>query len=609
MGKSEKSKPAANRKAELHDQNPVALICMLLAVAVFAVYGRALQNGFVNFDDDIYIYANPHVLNGLTWDGLRWAFTSVSYVYYQPFTWISHMLDIEWFALNPAGHHMVSIFLHAGTSVMLFVWLFRATGQFWRCACTAAIFALHPLRVESVVWAAERKDVLSAFLFTASLIAYSRYVRRPSASRYLFTTAVLTFGLLAKPMLVSAPLLYLIADYWPLRRSQSFLNLVREKVPWFILSAIFAALTFTGQQKAKAMEMLGNLSFAHRVENALISYARYLGKTVWPSSLSVIYPYAHSLPLWQGLAAAVLVLGISAAVFYYRRVCPYLFTGWCWFVVSLLPVIGVVQVGMQAMADRFTYVPSIGLSVAIVWDAAGLSERFRWPVWRTAVIATGVLMGLATLTWTQVGYWHDSISLLQNTVANTGPNPLAEQNLGVALEEANRNAEALAHLSAAVRYAPDMFQAQYNLGKAQAGLEQTEAAIASFSQALRVKPDYAEAYYARAAMYQKLKQIDKAGADLAQALKFGLPLNYQAEAYNNLGVVAASSGDLPAAAAYFQNAVQVRPDFPDAQVNLSVALLQLGRDIEARERLTTAIAATHGAPAVRQALARLQRAK
>ena len=218
-------------------------------------------------------------------------------------------------------------------------------------------------------------------------------------------------------------------------------------------------------------------------------------------------------------------------------------------------------------------------------------------------------MGLAMLTWTQVGYWHDSISLLQNTVANTGPNPLAEQNLGVALEEADRNAEALAHLSAAVRYAPDMFQAQYNLGKAQAGLEQTEAAIASFSQALRLKPHYAEAYYARAAMYQKLKQIEKAGADLAQSLKFGLPLNYQAEAYNNLGVVAASSGDLPAAAAYFQNAVQVRPDFPDAQVNLSVALLQLGRDIEARDHLNAALSATHEAPAVSQALDRLQRSK
>lgn len=218
-------------------------------------------------------------------------------------------------------------------------------------------------------------------------------------------------------------------------------------------------------------------------------------------------------------------------------------------------------------------------------------------------------MGLAMLTWTQVGYWHDSISLLQNTVANTGPNPLAEQNLGVALEEADRNAEALAHLSAAVRYAPDMFQAQYNLGKAQAGSGQTEAAIASFSQALRLKSDYAEAYYARAAMYQKLKQIEKAGSDLLQSLKFGLPPSYQAEAYNNLGVVAASSGDLAGAATYFQNAVQVRPDFPNAQVNLSVALLQLGRDIEAREHLEVALSATHGAPAIRQALDRLQRTR
>ena len=581
------------------------LISLLFALAVLAIYWRVLQNGFINFDDDIYVTANEHIRNGLTWQGLAWAFSSVSYVYFQPLTWVSHMLDVTWFGLDPAGHHMMSVILHTATSLMLFLWLVQTTGELKRSLCAAALFALHPLRVESVAWAAERKDVLSTCLFLAALLAYSHYAKHPSLNRYLLASAALTLGLLAKPMLVAAPLLFLLADYWPLKRPALLTTLIKEKIPFFILAAIMAAVTYFGQQQAGAMRMLQQVTFIQHVENAIISYVRYLGKVIWPYPLTVLYPYDAQIPLWQVALAALLLIAITAATYRVRKTHPYLLTGWLWFVIALVPVIGIIQVGMQAYADRFSYIPSIGLLMAAVWGIADSAERLHWPQKFLPAAAATVLTLYAAATFVQLAYWRDSITLLQYTVDHTGPNPLAEQNLGEALAETNRNAEALPHLATAVRLEPDMFQAQYNLGKAQALEGNTTAAITSFSQALRLKPDYAEAYYARAVMYGKIGQTGKAGTDLEGALKHGLSPQYQAEAHNNLGVVAARSGDVQRAAAEFLQAVQVRPDFADAQVNLSTALLQSGRKQEAIAHLTEALAATNNAPAVRNALARL----
>lgn len=581
------------------------LICLVLALALIAIYWRVLQNGFINFDDDIYVTANPHIRNGLTWEGLEWAFTSVSYVYFQPLTWLSHMLDVSWFGLNAAGHHMVSVFLHTATSLMLFLWLFEATGKRERSLCAAALFAFHPLRVESVAWAAERKDVLSTCLFLAALLAYSRYARQPSRNRYLILAATLTLGLLAKPMLVAAPLLFLLVDYWPLHRTGSLTALIKEKIPLLILAAIMAAVTYFGQKQAGAMRMLQQVTAVQHAENAVVSYVRYLGKEIWPYPLTVLYPYDSQIPLWQVTLAALLLFAITLAAFRVRKNLAYLLTGWVWYLIALAPVIGIVQVGMQAYADRFSYIPSIGLVMASVWGIADVAKRLHWPPKLLPTVTAAVLIIYAGATFIQLAYWRDSITLLQYTVDHTGPNPLAEQNLGEALAEANRNSEALPHLAAAVKAEPDMFQAQYNLGKAQALDGDTAAAIASFSQALRLKPDYAEAYYARAVMYGKAGEANKAGPDLEAALKHGLSPQYQAEAHNNLGVVAARSGDIERAAAQFLQAVQARPSYAEAQINLSTALVQSGRKQEAISRLTEALATSDNAPAVRSALARL----
>ena len=583
----------------------LTLICFVFAFAIIATYWRVVQNGFINFDDDIYVTGNAHIRNGLTWEGLAWAFSSFSYVYFQPLTWISHMLDVTWFGLDPAGHHMVGVLLHTATSLMLFLWLFDATGKLERSLCVAALFALHPLRVESVAWAAERKDVLSTCLFLAALLAYSRFAKRRSLNRYLLLAATLTLGLLAKPMLVAAPLLFLLADYWPLKRSEPFAILIKEKIPLLMLAAIMAAITYFGQKQAGAMRMLQQVTFIQHAENAIVSYVRYLAKVIWPYPLTVLYPYDSRIAIWQVALASLLLCAITVAAYRVRKTQPYLLIGWLWFAAALVPVIGIIQVGMQAYADRFSYIPSIGLLMAAVWGVADSAERLHWSPKVLSMMVACILIVYSAATFIQLGYWRDSITLMQYTVNHTGPNPLAEQNLGEALAEANRNAEALTHLAAAVRWEPDMFQAQYNLGKAQALEGNTAAAILSFSQALRLKPDYAEAYYARAVMYGKQDQAQMAGSDLESALKYGLSPQYQAEAHNNLGVVAARSGDVQRAAAQFLQAVQARPSFADAQVNLSTALLQSGRKQEAIARLTEALAATNNAPAVRNALSRL----
>jgi protein O-mannosyl-transferase len=566
-----------------------------------------LHNGFVNFDDDIYIYANPHILHGLTTSGLRWALTSVDYVYYQPITWISHMVDVTWFGLDAAGHHAVSVLLHAATACMLMLLFFRATGNFWRSVCLTALFAFHPLRVESVAWAAERKDVLSGFFLILALLAYERYVRTPLISRYLQVVVVVIVGLLCKPMLVSAPFLLLLFDYWPLERKDKIAGLLKEKIPFFILAGVFAILAYLGQQHAGAMRTLAYVPALQRFQNAAISYVLYIGKTLWPVSLSALYPYPAQIPLIQTLAA-LLALGVIAIVAIRtsknRR---YLIVGWLWFVIGLLPVIGLVQVGMQAYADRFTYIPSIGLIAALVWGVADLTKQFAQGSKLLTPLSVILAGGLAVLTWIQIGFWHDSITLFQHTTAQTGPNPIAQQNLGEALVELNRNAEAIPHLVTAVQLSPQLYQAHYNLGKARASEGHIGPAIASFSRALNLNPASAEAYYGRGVMYERAGRSRDARNDIRESLKYGLSLPFQAEAHSNLGVLDAQVGDIIEAAAQFALAVQLQPDFADAQVNLSFALAQLGRRDEALARLKAALISTHGAASVQAALARLQR--
>ena len=590
-------------------QRTLSYVCLALFLLILCLYWRVYENGFVNFDDDIYVYGNEHIRDGLSFDSLRWAFSSFNYVYYQPLTWVSHMLDIDWFGLNPGRHHLVSVIFHGLSSVGVLLWLFRTTGRIWCSTFAASLFALHPLRVESVAWIAERKDVLSTFFFVLALLAYSSYTKRPSRGGYAMVIGALVLGLLSKPMLVVAPFLFLIADFWPLQRTVPIWSLVREKIPMFVLAGVSSVLTYVGQEQSGAVGALRNVVFTQRLANATVSYSRYIDKLFWPHPLAVLYPFNRNLPVLWVAAAGLFLLVMSIAVIAARQRYPFLFFGWWWYVVGLLPVIGVVQAGVQSFADRFSYIPSLGLFVAIVWAAASMATRIRRGPRLASSAGVCALAVFSVVSYGQIAYWHDSVTLFQHAVDTTSQNALAEHNLGLALAEEGRNSEAIPHLMRAVSWEPHHFQAHYNLGKALAAEGQTERAIVSFTQAIATKNDYAEAYFARATMYHKLGNRTMAKADYEGAVKYPLAVPYRAEAYNNLGVSSAEAGDISTAVNNFRKAAMLQPELVSAQVNLATALMQAGKRDEAVLQLERADVATHGDPAIRSTLARFQGSK
>ncbi len=331
------------------------MLAAALAGACLLVFGQAVRFGFLNYDDNAYVYENPWVRGGLTLHGIIWAFNVIDYFYWQPLTWLSHMLDCQLFGLRPAWPHLVNVLFHAANSILVFLIFRRLTGAFWRSAVLAALFALHPLRVESVVWIAERKDVLSAFCFLVTVALYLRFVERPSGPRYACVLAAFGFGLMSKPMLITTPVLLLLLDYWPLRR-----RAVAEKMPLFLMAGFTLAVTYAGSRQLRAINWAANLPLGHRVANALVSYAAYLGLSIWPHHLAILYPYRLEIAWWKPVAAAAMLTAITVMVLRAAGKRPYLAFGWLWFVIALLPPSGIVQVGRQAMADRFTYLPSIG---------------------------------------------------------------------------------------------------------------------------------------------------------------------------------------------------------------------------------------------------------
>ena len=426
------------------------LACAIgLAAIVTALYWRAVGNQFVNLDDDIYVVLNAHIKSGVTFDALRWAFTDMGNGNWHPVTWISHMLDVQWFGLDPFGHHLVSVFWHAANSAILLAALWYMTGCLWRSAMVAALFALHPLRVESVAWIAERKDVLSSFFYLCTLWAYAWYTRRPrSWPRYAAVAALLSLGLMSKASVVTAPFLLLLLDYWPLRRKEPLHRAGAQKIPLFALAAAVSVATFLGQRQAGAMRGIEGLSIAERLANAVVSYARYLGKIFWPHPLAALYPYRRDLPAVSIAAALLLLAAITAPVLYRRRQNPYLPVGWFWFLGALVPMIGLVQVGWQAYADRYTYIPSIGIFIALVWTVADANWK-REPVIGASL---AILSALAIVwTWFQISYSSDDLTLFQHAIEVTSANPFAQYHVGDDLVEAGRNGEGTRHLEEAIR--------------------------------------------------------------------------------------------------------------------------------------------------------------
>ncbi len=432
-----------------------------LALLTLAAWLPALRNGFVNLDDPYYVTAQPHVLPGITRAGLAWAWTAKVASNWHPLTMLSHMLDCQLFGLDPAGHHATSLLLHLANVLLLFAVLWRMTGAAGRSAAVAALFAVHPTHVESVAWVAERKDVLSALFWLLAMGAWERYARAPSIGRYLLVALLMALGLMAKPMVVTLPFALLLLDVWPLGRLQlGWKRLTIEKIPLLALSAASSLITLRYQQTSLAP--LGVVPWSLRAANALVSYAAYLGKLFLPRHLAVFYPIPLAIPAWKVAGAALLLTALTALAVWRARREPWLLVGWLWFLGTLVPVIGLVQVGRQAMADRYTYIPSIGLFLAVVWSLAELGKAHRAALAATAGI---VILALAAITWTQIGYWSDSATLFRHALAATGDdNYLAHIGLGKALMGEKDWDGAAAQFRAVLARYP-------NLTEARAGLE------------------------------------------------------------------------------------------------------------------------------------------
>ena len=468
-----------------------AAICLLLAGMTLAVFGQTLGHGFINCDDGTYVYENPVVQQGLTWRGLTWAFTGAHASNWHPLTWLSHMLDCQLYGLHPAGHHLTNVLLHTATVIALFLVLWQLTGARWRSAFVAALFAIHPLRVESVAWVAERKDVLSGLFFVLTIGAYARYARQPKSwSRYGMVILLFALGLMSKPMLVTLPVVLLLLDYWPLRRVESAQRLIVEKLPLMALSA--AACTATLWAQNEAIRASGAISLGPRLANAVMSCVVYLRQMVWPVGLAPLYPFPkEGLPLWEIAVAGAVLAGVTAVALRLRKTQPWLLTGWLWFLVMLLPVVGIIQVGRQAHADRYTYLPQIGIYIGMTWAVA----QWRLPKAVTGSLMAVSLIGLMALTWKQTGYWQNSETLWTHTLACTAQNDLAHNNLGSALFQKGEVAEAINQYDEALSINPGYAEAHNNLGIALHKVGRDEEAVHQYELTLEIMPDDAEAHY------------------------------------------------------------------------------------------------------------------
>ncbi len=483
-----------------------AAVALLLALATAAVFRPSLGNGFIDFDDDWYITANRHVTGGLTRENIGWAFTSLGYASnWHPLTWLSHQADVQLFGLSPAGHHLTSLLLHAAGAALLFLALRGMTGAAGPSACAAALWALHPLRVESVAWAAERKDVLAGLFLMLTLLAYLRYLRRPATGRYLALLGSLVLGLLAKPTLMSLPAALLLLDYWPLgrwtppatgRRPVPPARLLIEKLPLLLPAVASAAVTVLAQARGGGLRDAVLYPIRLRFANASLSAVRYLAKTAWPADLAILYPFlAHGLPAWQVAAATAVLAGITATVLLLRRAHPCLGAGWLWYLVTLLPMAGLVQVGYQAMADRYTYLPSIGLALMLCWGIPAILPPFPRRKAILGALAAAALLALAWRTGMELAYWRTSGALFTRALAVTENNWLMHNNLGAWLDRQQRDEEAAGQFREALRLNPVYSTAHYNLGTHLLRNKRLAEAEAELRRALELRPDFPDAHF------------------------------------------------------------------------------------------------------------------
>jgi tetratricopeptide (TPR) repeat protein len=553
-------------------------ICAVLVAMTWAVFGQTLSHDFVNYDDKVYVYANSLVSAGLSGSSLAEAFVDVRTTNWHPLTTMSHMLDCQLFHLKPAGHHFTNVLLHSVSAILLFVWLSGVTGSVWRSAFVAAVFAVHPLRVESVAWIAERKDVLSAVFFFLTLWAYASYAKARSVGRYLTMSILFACGLMSKPMLVTTPVILLLLDYWPLRRwtdSKSLRLLLIEKLPLFALSIGSSIVTYLLQEHSLCS--IPQLPFAWRVECAVVSYLIYIGQFFWPSNLAVFYPHPEdSLALWQVALAAALLICVTWAVYALRRTRPYLLVGWLWYLVMFLPVIGIVEVGLQGHADRYTYLPHIGIFVALTWTIADLATSLRA---RTEVLGAGaavVLVTLAACSWKQTTYWRDSGTLWAHTLAVTKNNDVALSNFADWFATRGQLDEALSYFRRALdvrsqrsgheHYNLSLANIHSNMGTALVHKDRVEEAVGHFQRAIALQPNYPDAHYNLGVILGRRNDLDGAIAQFRTILSIS-PNDPASNAA--IADVLARKGLFREAIAHYEIALQSDPNSVFALNNLS----------------------------------------
>ena len=605
----------------------VGLLCLGLITAIFAIYLQVGNHQFLNFDDNYYVTNNSHVATGMTGKNIIWAFTSVDEANWHPITWLSHMADVQFYGMNPRGHHLTNVVIHTVSSMLLLLFLLRVTGSFWQSSFVAALFALHPLHVESVAWVAERKDVLSALFWFFTLIFYAEYVAKRKRALFMLSLFSFVLGLMSKPMLVTLPIIMLLMDFWPLDRyrheeqeqglrqlSGRVLALIKEKIPFFVCSLLSAVVTIYAQNKGGTLQSFDVVPLQLRIENALIAYIKYIVKTLWPHDLAVYYPLTPSIPLWQVIGSLLVLVLLSAATIRAGRQSPYLPVGWFWFLITLLPVIGLIQVGEQSMADRYSYIPVIGLFIMAAWGVPDLTRGVQQREGILALLAGVVIIASAAQTWKQLGYWRDNISLYRHALQVTTGNYNINCNLGNAFASNGDLDAAIPEYQEALRIHPNFMEAHYNLGNAFARKGDLDAAIREYQEALRISPNDTKAHNYLGVTFARKGDLDAAIREYQEALRlspddtkahsylgaaFARKGNLNAaireyhealrlspddaKAHNYLGAAFARKGDLNAAIREYQEALRLSPDDTDAHNNLGAALVNKG-DLEAAIR-------------------------
>ncbi|MGV7221106.1 MAG: tetratricopeptide repeat protein [Nitrospinales bacterium] len=594
------------------------VISIIIVIAVCVAYWQVQGNEFINFDDTIYVTENKNIKQGFSSESLVWAITTTRASNWHPVTWLSHMLDYQIYGLKPLGHHLTNTLFHIANALLLYLVLVMMTGAVWQSSFVAILFAVHPLNVESVAWIAERKNVLSTFFWFLTILAYVRYCKRKSVTRYLLALLFFIFGLMSKPMLVTLPFVLLMLDYWPLNRFQikggnNLFQLVLEKTPFIALVLISCVTTFVAQKGGGSVQSIERYPLSARFSNAIVSYIEYLEKMVWPKNLSIFYPHpGNLLPIWKIIVCAILLIGISVFAIKMIQRAPYIALGWFWYLGTLVPVIGIVQVGAQSMADRYVYVPLIGVFISIAWGTTAFFKNYKRRNMTLSVFAVVMTIALMIITWNQTRLWKNSLFLFNHAIEvteNKYPSfSLAHNNLAVALKKNNRNDEAIFHYREAVKLDPKYAQAYSNLGSALRAKGEMDAAMSNILEAIKLSPKYSEAHYNLAtilsdqgkyseAIYRyteaikyspehvkayynlgtlqgKLGNFSEATKNLKIAVKMD---STNAFAHNNLGLALSMSGKPERAIIHLREAIRLKPDFEGARKNLRLALSSVGK--------------------------------